>query len=659
MTAKQMSNGPDRRADHCKVVARGTHIDVPRPVVCRADASGPVWQMACSCYIHLAVALLAALILLATPTASLAGQPEIQASVDKHTLYIDDTVTLTISVSGTDAEPRLPDLSDDFSIVSQVSSKSVTIINMQIETSTTYRYVLQPERTGKLVIPPITLKTGGNTYQTRPITIEVLGTVPRSAPGRARPKRVPAVPQQPGLSQPEYSGDKNLFCTMSVDKDNVFLGEQLTLTFRLFTRYELASADYTPAECTNFWKEEIEQKNSYITVFNQRRYRVQEIKTALFPTKTGVLTIGRASVRCSVDRFFSPGFFFGHGLERPVTLRTQPLKVRVKPLPQGAPPGFAGTVGQFSIDAKVDRDRTRLGKPITLTVKVWGTGNVKTISAVMMPQVSGFEVYEPNVKEYVDRSKSPIRGSKTFEYVMVPKRAGRLQIPPVTFSYFDPVAARYRTVTTKPIEIEVTGQPTKATAQQPGIALPDKKGVAPIAADIRYIKPRMTSFSDWSQDIYNRSWVLILLLAPAALALALWARRIVVERLLVRTGLAQMRSARKRARQGLAKAKARMQPQSSREFYSLVARSLVDYLAERYNVPSPSVSASTVESLVGDCSDGKRAARLASECLATCDFYRFSAQESTLEEMKTVWSKAAEAILLLDKLRPSKKEAQA
>lgn len=591
-------------------------------------------------------------ILLALCDLAFAGRASIDASVDKNSVFIDDQVTLVVSAQGIDGEPELPDLSDDFSIVSQSQSRSVTIINMQIESSITYRYVLQPERVGVLKIPPIIARAGSRTLKTKPIQVEVLGR--QAKPRQHRPRAQPWLGRHVAPFEPNEqaaAGDRDIFIETSVDKTTVFLGEQITLKFRLFSRANLASADYTPPACTNFWKEDIKGKKTYTTIIRGRRFRVEEITTALFPTNTGVQTIGPASLTCSIDTFFTPMFSFRNfGQQRPRHLRTKPIEITVKPLPKGAPATFHGAVGQFSMSAAVDKRNVQLGKPVTLTIRIWGTGNVKTIQQLPKPNLDDFDIYEPNVKETIDNKKSPIYGSKTFEFVMVARKPGPHTIPPAEFSFFDPQSAKYKTLKTQPIRLEVTGSVSKTPAT-PLAGLLRRTGVKQTGADIDYIKPKMTHFEDFRQDLYRRTSTLLIVLLPAVLLLVLSAKDLVVAKVL---GDTKVRGAWKKAVRGVAKAKSHMNPDAPQEFYSQLAKSLIDYIAKKFEVPAPGISAMTVASIIGDSDAGKRAAKLASECMETCDFYRFSAQKSSVQEMKDVLSKVDEALSIIHRITPRK-----
>ncbi|MBN1591944.1 MAG: protein BatD [Candidatus Coatesbacteria bacterium] len=591
-----------------------------------------------------AFALFLALFLAGASSAS--AQSSIEASVSEKTIFIDDQITLIITAKGIDGEIQLPDMSSDFSIISQSKSQSMTIINMQVEATATYQYILQPEKVGVLSIPPIRAKADDKTVTTKRIQVEVLEHQSRpQAKGPSQGDQDAAGPT------PQTAGDETIFIETSADKKEVYLGEQLTMTFRLFSRHDLGSADYTAPTCTNFWKEDIENRRRYATLIKGKRYRVEEISTALFPTKTGELTIGSASLKCTLDTFFSPNFAFGRrGVERPRNLQTQPITINVKPLPDGAPPDFSGAVGQFSISASVEPSELEVGKSATLNVRIWGTGNVKTIQELPKPSIEHLDVYEPNIKESVSRKDSPIRGTKSFEFVLVPNQPGDYVIPAFAFSYFDPETSRYRTAKTRPIKLTVTGT---AQVASPGEtpSLTQRTDVQQTGIDIRFIKPKMTEFKDYRQDLHKRAITLILVLLPGLVAIGLCFKGALSEKLF---GDRRLRTAKRDAYRLLSEAKTRMNPDEPKEFYSLLAKSLIDYIGARFGVPTPGISATTVGGIISSSGDGDKAGLLASECIEVCDFYRFSAQKSSIDEMKGVMAKVWQALSLLQHLNVGK-----
>jgi len=165
----------------------------------------------------------------------------------------------------------------------------------------------------------------------------------------------------------------------------------------------------------------------------------------------------------------------------------------------------------------------------------------------------------------------------------------------------------------------------------------------------------MTRFEDFRQDLYTRTSTLLVILLPAVLLLVFCAKDVVVEKVL---GDTKVRGAWKKAVRGLARAKSQMDPDAPREFYSQLAKSLIDYVADKFDVPAPGISAMTVGSIIGDSNAGKRAAKLASECMEVCDFYRFSAQKSSRQEMQDVLSKVDEALSILHRVAPKKETEQ-
>jgi hypothetical protein len=196
---------------------------------------------------------------------------------------------------------------------------------------------------------------------------------------------------------------------------------------------------------------------------------VTELAWALFPTRTGELTIEPASIVCYVEErgrrrsrdLFSDFFdrdFFGRSLrdQRPIRLQTDPLRVQVRPLPEeGRLPGFSGSVGDYRVSAGLDASTARVGEPLALTVTVRGEGHIQAIGPPVWPEWDGLRVFDSGDAVTLEKRDDRVLGEKQFTQVLVPTRSGALQIPPVEFIYFDPVREQYRRRRTDPIALQV------------------------------------------------------------------------------------------------------------------------------------------------------------------------------------------------------------
>ncbi len=381
-----------------------------------------------------------------------------QASVDKNPVGMNDQFTLILSLSSSGAgggkNLQLPDLSK-FRIMSGPNqSSSMQFINGAVSSSVSYSYVLEPKEIGKFTIGSVAIEVAGKTYHTNPIAIEVVK-------GSSKPKQQAAADDVSG-----QIGD-NLFLRAVVSKAHVIQGEQVNLTYKLYSRVALLDVSTDKASnLIGFWGEEVERPKDIpptVETVNGKQYRVYTIKLmALFPTQSGTLEISPMALKATVqvqarrsldpfDSFFSNPF----GRSTVAEIKSEPVKIKVDPLPSGAPPDFKGAVGKFAMSTTVDKKSTRTNEAVTLKVTISGTGNIKLLESPAVELPADFEQYSPKVSDNISRPQGLISGSKTFEYLLIPRYPGLKVIKPVTFSYFDLGTREYVRLRSPQIELNV------------------------------------------------------------------------------------------------------------------------------------------------------------------------------------------------------------
>jgi hypothetical protein len=321
---------------------------------------------------------------------------EIELSLDRNKIGMNETATLTVIVTGSGQqqlpEPKLPPL-PQFQIFSAGSSTSLQIINGVMSSSVKYNYILSPKKEGTFPIRSATMLVNGKRYVSNELNITIVKTA-EDASG-------------PGTGD-KLDGDgkaKDMFLTAEVDKKTAYVDEQVTLYVRFHKAIKtLSSPDYFPPQTPGFWTNDIPPQKQYYQVINGRRYLVNELRTALFPTKPGNLSISPARVTVTVPdrsrrRSRDPFSFFDGVFEqgKRVELKSKPLTVKVKPLPlEGKTDNFSGGVGSYRISATVDKTEVEVNEAITLTVKISGRGNVKSIPEPSLPTMDGFTRLSPD-----------------------------------------------------------------------------------------------------------------------------------------------------------------------------------------------------------------------------------------------------------------------
>jgi len=525
-------------------------------------------------------------------TASALGL-SISSSVDKTEVELGDPITLSVSITGeggSTPDPILPDLSD-FEVYSSGKNTSISIINGRFSSTLELSYVLVPRKMGALTIGPILAKERKVTVSSDPIQIMV------RIPGQIGPSRKPdkktEETRMPGRTE-------NFFIEQYADKKRPHVGEQITLTFRFYQAenlWEQPTLEWP--KFNGFTIEDLPPNNRYFKVINNKRYRVTEIKRALFPITSGEITIDspRLTIREDIfDGFMDPFNMFGRGRRRapsggPQVLTADRIKLNVRSLPErGKPVDFAGAVGKYKIRVSVDKDSVGVDEPITMKVVLSGSGNIKSLPAITFPEMSDFRVYESGKTESINNRGGIISGSKTFEQAVIPVTSGNFRLPPIEFSFFNPDAREYQTVRTDPIDIIASGE-----------ALADIGGVPKniIGAGQKSFAYIITEFPDAekSMDIYRSAWFWILQSVPIFGMLMAVLLRVRHRKIMGDGVYARRTSAGKKSKALLKSALQKKQKTDIEGFYGELYSSLVGYIADRLNLEKSSLTIDEIDSL--------------------------------------------------------------
>jgi hypothetical protein len=573
---------------------------------------------------------------------------EFNASVDRTEVGIEDQITLTVSVSGdvkSIPEPKLP-LLNDFTVYSAGRSHNFSWVNGKMSSQVTFNYVLAPRKEGKFTIGPAEIELKGATYQTSPIQITVVGG--------GKPQTTPVPSEESQETAKPKLGGKDLFIETVVDKKKAYVNEQVVLTFRFYQGVRLFNnPEYTPPTLTGFWSEDLPPKKSYNKVINGKQYYVQELKTALFPTTTGKQTIGTAELRCTVedlDRFLTrdPFSIFDRDLlslfrqGKPQILKSKSIEIEVLPLPEiGKPENFSGTVGRYSMRVSVDKTEVEVGQPITLKAKISGSGNIKSVGEPVISELPDFRTYSSGSSENVSKENYRVQGIKTYEEVLIPKKAGKYTMPPIEFSFFDPKAKSYQTLKSDPILLTVL-PPAQASPTE--IAQLSKQEIGRAVKDIRYIKLTSSELRNQRDDLYQKPLFLLFQLVPLLAFAISWRLQKERSRLNSDVGYARQRRAHKLAQRRLKGARKLISEEKSKEFYCEVARASLQFVGDKLNLPAYGLTKDRIEVELSQRGiTGEKIDQL-TRVLDSCDFARFAPVSSTREEMERFLQQAEEAI---------------
>lgn len=605
------------------------------------------------------------LLLLIVP--AIAKAQSFEASVDNNTVGLNDRFQVTFTFEGSDIN-SLSDFSppnfEGFIVLSGPNqSTSMQIINGAVSASLAYSFYLQPKNTGKFTIGSASIKYKGNKYKTNPLTIQVQkgSSVPNTAQNNSNNSN------NSGISNDEIA--KNVFVRATADKQKAFMGEQVTVTYKLYTRLSIASQMSISKlpQYPGFWAEEIETTNniSFTTEnYDGKKYRVGILKkVALFPTQTGEQNVTPFELDVPVqvqkkrsnnvfDDFFNDPFF-GMGETINYTAKSNSLKISVVPLPSnGVPDSFNGSVGSFSMNSQIDKRQTKTNEPVTLKLTIDGTGNISLLDMPEIQLPAGFEKYEPKVEEQINRT-GKISGKKTAEYLVVPRDAGRKEIPPVKFSYFDINKKSYVTLSTPSYPIDVQ-QGTGVSSSE----YADKEDIKLLGNDIRYIKTDMENLHPTGNFVFNNFgfWAAIGFPLILTVALVSWRRR--EDKLAGNIQLMKYQRAQKVARLRLKQAKILMESKEHNAFYSEISLALFGYLEDKLHIPKSELSVEKASSELkkrglndGIVTEFERVAN-------KCEFIRFAPKKSESAAMNEIYDELSHTITEIEKFLSVKRNAE-
>ncbi|MBU0520212.1 BatD family protein [bacterium] len=584
---------------------------------------------------------------------SAADDIQFRASVDKTVMDKSQYFTLTLEADGSVtklSDPRLPDLSDFRILSGPNESSSIQIINGRYSSTKSWSYVIRPLKSGELTIGSAEISYKRETYKTEPITITVID---QSSTPPTTTRKGSSTPQRSSSEPPE------LFVQVTADKTNPYQNEQVILTYTIYTRvtvnsYEISRLPATPG----FWSEEFEIPNPPVVqdeVIQGHHYRKALVRrVAVFPTKAGKLTIDPLEVTSQVqvedtrrrndpfDRFFSSPFMNQRTEER--FIETEPLTLEVKPLPlKNRPDNFAGAVGDFSLDVILDRTSVKTNEAMTLTVRYSGSGNIKLLEEPDLLFPADFEAYDPQSSVDIKRSGSRIYGTKTLEYVLIPRIPGVGEIPAIEFSYFNPADQSYHTLSHDGMEVQIERGVGVMASSVPGIT---KEEVRLIGEDIQYLKsPGRLSRLSHPHAIPKGYWAGIVL--PPILLLGLWsaarlrgaptlkAKR--QNRRIYAIAQNDFRAIQKRLNSADTTGKAA-------ELYGQIHNALLHYLGSKLQVPASGLKEDEVLRKVQQSKLSEGLIRDLQEIFSDCNTARFAAVAADQSHLQRTFKRAQKAV---------------
>jgi hypothetical protein len=603
-----------------------------------------------------------------TSSVSWAEEISFTATVNRNTISLSDRLIYTLTIEGArDGHPDLPDI-QGFEVLGSSVSTQFSLINNQTRVSKSIDYTLMPTEAGNFTIPSARLVYRGKTYTTRPIRVKVVkgpAPSPLSSPVRSSPP-ARSIPQRDTGGPPESTHP--LFIRTEVDREEAYVNEQITLTFKLFSRgLRIANLDYSPPPTIGFTEEGLGDQKNLRQVVDGVRYEVVELSKAIFPISSGKVTIGAAELKGDIivphrsrrrslfDNFFSDDFFMGSfGERQPFALRSNPIKLTIKPLPMEDCPGdFKGAVGEFQFDLSASPTTVKVGEPITVSMTITGAGNLDTVTLPEIPCEESFKTYAPETETRKKIIGGGVGGQKIFKQVLIPLSVDPKEIPAVSFSYFNPAAGTYRTITSKQIPITVEAAP-----DQGPVSLVEGAGDGPgreririLKKDILYIKDSPGQLTRTGRFYYRRPLYWAIPIAALAGLLAVWGMQSRREKLQSDRTYARQVGASRAAWKRFKKARAILKSGDGEMFYGEVHRAFNRYLGDKLGLPSGAVSSAVVAGKLSAVGVGLEIIGEVELCFSEFDLVRFARTSSDKKEMEAFLTRLESLIGRLEKVK--------
>ena len=550
---------------------------------------------------------------------------------------------LTYSVNQRAKDLRAPEFTDFDYIAGPYTSQSssTSFVNGKRTSSfnLTYTYTLIANKEGTFTISPATIKVDGEQYTSNGVRIIVLPADQPNNVSAGNTNTVGQTSQRPTSSQNDNVSEANIFVRTLVSKTRVREQEAILLSYKLyFVGVDVAQFTNNTRipEFKGFLKQEIEsgEIQTELEHYNGRNYQTAVLyRTLLFPQRSGDITIepaqfeavlrvqNRAQVRSIFDDFF--GSYTA--VNKPIT--APGVTIHVLDLPANKPAGFSGGVGQFNLTSKISGTELNANEAVTLTLTIQGAGNMKLLKTPMVDWPEGFEVYDPKVTNNFKNTTAGVSGTKTIEYLAIPRAGGTYTIPPVRFAYYDTQEQDYRTITTPEYTLNIERAANEDATAMVVNNFVQKENIQQLGTDIRYIHTaeQMPVADASSRAIRFGSLLFWLCYAIpsllAALLFVIFRKKIKENADMTRV---RYKKANKVAQRRLKVAEQLLKQNKKDAFFEEIERAAWTYLSDRLSIPTAQLNKENIAQILSNKGVSDMIIQEMMHVLSTAEFARYA-----------------------------------
>lgn len=509
---------------------------------------------------------------------------------------------------GSFVEPSM----DGMTVVAGPATSTST--NMQIVNGKMHNQVLQGwtyniycDKAGEFEIGSALVKVDGKEYRSEPVKIKAIVEDDSSS---STPNPSQTKPSGGATSDVTVLKDDDLLLVTSLDRSEVYVGQPVVVRYKLYIRVDISSEGSKMPSFAGFWSHRLNAGGSR---WINEEYRGKIYKSnvvaeyLLFPQQAGefkiepmeISAIAHLPVNDGAHRRGNPldELFLGQQTKQvPRTLTSNTPTLTVKSLPEGAPAGYSGAVGDFEMSVTPPAEQVEANSALNYTVKISGSGNFSMIRTPELKIPGTFEQYTAKVSESIQTTSRGVSGYRQFDYPIIARAEGDYVIPAMEFSYFSPKLSKYVTLTSAEYPVSVTPDSTVLSSNSPGVMLggASREDLRILGRDIRYIaldladlkpKGRVFLFSGSYFAIVGSMIVLFV-------AMVMWLSRHLRQRR--NQAMLKGKRANKVALARFRAAEGYLKQSNVRGFYEEMLKGLWGYLGDKLNIPSADLTKENV-----------------------------------------------------------------
>ncbi|OIP02317.1 MAG: hypothetical protein AUJ98_01685 [Bacteroidetes bacterium CG2_30_33_31] len=541
------------------------------------------------------------------------------------------------------------------------TSSSTQIINGSMSQSynKSFTYQLRASKIGKFTIAAASIVVDGKRYNSNSAVVEVVkgNSSSNAAPGNSNQNA-----DNKSNDANNSNADGLIFGRTIISKNSAYVGEPILVTQKIYSKKQIANiTDFKEPSYTGFWKEMIDIGQLKLTkeTYNNQVYNVVVIqKMIIFPQNSGTLQIGSFNLKAVITIVTSrkprdqwEQWMYGNKINTSqntnVEVNSPKQIIKVKPLPEkGKPNNFNGIVGNYTLTATVDKNKVNANDALNLKISLKGSGNIDLLDITPPDFPSDFEVYDPKISTKSDNSVGGVSGSKTWEYLIIPRKEGKFEIPAISFSYFDVNRGSYVNLKSNSFNIEVAKG--KAGSYIPSEANVDREDIKYLNKDILYIKTDLGEIREKNYHFFNSFWHIIMLIIIPLITIILIILNKKFAKQRADVVMMKTKTATRVARKRLTRAKKLMDAGENSEFYVEISKVLWGYLSDKFSIPLSELSMDNLRTSLSAYIDAATIEE-AIKAVEHCEYARFAPIQSD-DEVHGVYDESLMIISKIEKI---------